>query len=345
LTGSTTPTPDGPARHRRRRRRRQLPRWPTVVGWVVTLALALVALLRIVAWDDLEPFAVLNTVTFLLYLPAWVVAIVTLFGRRYLLAGVAALVVLAQILFLVPELTAATALPTWAATAPSIRILDANVYYVNPSMAGYAKEIRAFKPELVTMEEATVPHVRQLVKSGALDRLPYRFEVKRYDPRAFLIASRYRLSGSHVVSFEGLPLVVQTTIHLPSGPQTLWVIHTSAPVEDSFAGWKASLAEIARLVRARGPHRMLLIGDFNATWNNKGFHAILDAGLVDGAAARGHPFAMTWSQTKRPLPPLVRIDHILTGPGVTVTRIATGDGPGSDHRDLLATVAVHASGH
>jgi endonuclease/exonuclease/phosphatase (EEP) superfamily protein YafD len=333
-----TTTRDGGARHRRRRR--QLPLWLTVVGWVITLPLALVAVLRIVAWDDLEPFAVLNTVTAFVYLPAWIVALVTLVGRRYLLAGAATLVVLAQILFVLPELTAASAVPAWAATAPSIRVLDANVYDVNPSMAGYAKEIRAFSPQLVTMEEATVPDVTQLEKSGALAQLPYRFEVKRYDPRAFLIASRYRLSGTHVVPFEGLPLIVRTTIHLPSGPQTLWVIHTTAPVPGSFADWKAQLAEIARQVRARGPHRMLLIGDFNATWGNKGFHQVLDAGLIDGAAARGHAFAMTWSQTKHPLPPLVRIDHILTGPGVTVSRIQTGDGPGSDHRDLMATVAI-----
>jgi len=54
---------------------------------------------------------------------------------------------------------------------------------------------------------------------------------------------------------------------------------------------------------------------------------------------------MTWSQTKHPFPPLVRIDHVLTGPGVTATKIQTGDGPGSDHRDLMATVAFRRTGH
>jgi hypothetical protein len=31
---------------------------------------------------------------------------------------------------------------------------------------------------------------------------------------------------------------------------------------------------------------------------------------------------------------------VLTGPGVAVTSIRTDVGPGSDHRDLFATVAV-----
>jgi endonuclease/exonuclease/phosphatase family metal-dependent hydrolase len=49
---------------------------------------------------------------------------------------------------------------------------------------------------------------------------------------------------------------------------------------------------------------------------------------------------MTWSQIKPVVPPLVRIDHVLTGTAIAVTSIATMDGPGSDHRALLATVAI-----
>ena len=32
---------------------------------------------------------------------------------------------------------------------------------------------------------------------------------------------------------------------------------------------------------------MLMVGDFNASWGNKGFVALLHDGLTDGAAARG----------------------------------------------------------
>jgi endonuclease/exonuclease/phosphatase family metal-dependent hydrolase len=97
---------------------------------------------------------------------------------------------------------------------------------------------------------------------------------------------------------------------------------------------------ISTLLRTDRPRALLLVGDFNATWNNKAFRAILGDGLTDGAAARGDPFEMTWSQMMPPLPPFVRIDHVLTGAGVAVVRIGTGDGPGSDHRDIEATVAV-----
>jgi endonuclease/exonuclease/phosphatase (EEP) superfamily protein YafD len=336
---STVPEVWASRRDRRRAGRRRLPRWLTVIGWIVVVVLGVVALMRIFAWDDVEIFAVLNTVSAFVYLPAWVVAVVAGIGRRYSLAGGALLIVVAQLFFVLPELTAAQPAPRWAANAPKLRILDANVYYLNhTSMAGYAQQIKAFRPELVTMEEATVWNVAKLKKTGALSGLPHHFEISV--GKSFFIASKYPLSNDHTVVFDGLPLIAQTIVHLPSGPQPLWMVHTTAPYPVSFQMWKGQLATIARLLRARGPHHLVVVGDFNATWGNKGFHAILDTGLTDSAAARGRAFDMTWSQTKHPLPPLVRIDHVLTGTDVAITSIRSDVGVGSDHRDLLATVAV-----
>jgi endonuclease/exonuclease/phosphatase (EEP) superfamily protein YafD len=336
----STPAPPTLEEGATQRQKRRLPLWIAIIGWIVTAGLAVLALLRVVAWDDLEPLAVLNAGTVVVYLPVWVVALVALVGRRFVLAGVAVLVVAAQISFLLPELTATESLPQWAARAPSIRLLDANVYEKNPSMADYAKQIKAYKPQLLTMEEAITPDATQLQSAGALAGLPHRLELKRFDSKAFLIASKYPLSGGNVVYYDYQPLIVQTTVHLPSGTFSLWVVHTSAPIPGSYVQWKGSLAYVAKLVAARGISNLLVVGDFNATWNNRGFRSILTTGLIDGAAARGDAFAMTWSQKLGPLPPLVRIDHVLTGTGVTVTKIATGDGPGSDHRDEMATVAI-----
>jgi endonuclease/exonuclease/phosphatase (EEP) superfamily protein YafD len=269
-------------------------------------------------------------VTAFVYVPAWLVAVVAAVERRPFLAGAALLIVLAQIAFLYPELAAAQPVPAWAAHAPTLRLLNANVYNENPSMAGYASEISAVRPQLLTMEEANPVDANQLSRAGVLADLPYRVEVKRYDPFAFFVASQYPLSGTNVVYLYGHPLIVQTTVELPSGPQPLWVVHAIAPLPASFSEWKGQLA-------------LIIVGDFNATWGSRGFRGILDAGVTDGAAARGKAFDMTWSQTKPLLPPLVRIDHVLTGPGLAVAQIRTGDGPGSDHRDLIATVAFHRS--
>jgi endonuclease/exonuclease/phosphatase (EEP) superfamily protein YafD len=84
---------------------------------------------------------------------------------------------------------------------------------------------------------------------------------------------------------------------------------------------------------------MLMVGDFNATWGNAGFVALLHDGLIDGAAARGHALEMTWPNGAI-VPAFVRIDHVLTGAHLAVTSIASEPGFGSDHRYLIATVAV-----
>ena len=335
------PAPAATTGHRHSRRKWRLPLWLTVIGWIIVAGLAVVAGMRIVSWDSTDLFTILNSVTAFVYLPAWLVAVVAVVGRRYLLAGAALLIVVAQIAFVLPELTAAEPVPSWALTSPSIRLFDANVYAPNPSMTGYVKEIRAYQPQLVTLEEA-VPHdVDQLKASGALADLPYTVQIKRYDPLAFFIASRYPLTDVHVAYVLGEPLIVKMTMQLPSGPQALWVVHTIGPAPVSFTAWSRGVEMIDQQVRQHGAAGLLVVGDFNSTWGNKWFRQILDAGMTDGAAARARPFEMTWSQTKPIIPPVVRIDHVLTGSGVAVTTIATGNGPGSDHRDLQATVAFH----
>ncbi len=324
------------------RLRRSLGRGALVVGWGVAALLALVALLRIVAWDDADPLVLLNVLTLYLYLPAWVIFPVAAARRHLALAALALAVAGAQLVFVLPELTASRPLPAWAASAPHLRLLDGNVYDGNPSMSGYIAQIRADRPDLVALEEANPVDAAQLEQAGVLDALRYRFLVERFDPWAFVVASRYPLEGTRVVSMFGRPVVVQTTLELPSGLLSLWVVHTVAPVPQSVTQWSAQLERIASIlghaVRRNG--RLLVVGDFNANWDSKGFQAILHTGVTDGAAARGEPLDMTWSQMMPPLPPFVRIDHVLAGSDVSVLQIHTARGVGSDHRDLLATVAV-----
>ena len=52
---------------------------------------------------------------------------------------------------------------------------------------------------------------------------------------------------------------------------------------------------------------------------------------------------MTWSQRTAPVPPLIRIDHVLTGRNVVVTSIRTEPGPGSDHRALATIISLPGS--
>lgn len=123
-----------------------------------------------------------------------------------------------------------------------------------------------------------------------------------------------------------------------AGPVRLYAVHVVAPIGSGRRGSVDGLRRVATDVRAeRGP--VLVAGDFNATWGNQAFRDVLDSGLTDAAAARGHTLQMTWPRGHR-VPPVIRIDHVLTGDGLTVTAIRAGGGLGSDHRPLVADIAV-----
>jgi endonuclease/exonuclease/phosphatase (EEP) superfamily protein YafD len=314
-----------------------------VAGWLIVGVLGFVALLRLVAWDSAQPLIVLDALTLVIYLPAWVVVVGALIARRWWLAGAAAAVVAAQLAFVVPELSASAPVPAWARDAPVIRVFDANIDKSLRFYAGYIRAIEQDHPDLVTLEEFTPPALQSMLASGVLASFPYRCAAPAYGATGFLIASRLRLTGCRVLTVswddQATPYMVQATLWSPGGPIAVRLVHTLAPFPVSWREWAAALAAVGRSVRATGDTRMLMVGDFNATWGSRGFVALLRDGLTDGAAARGKAIEMTWPNGAV-VPPFVRIDHVLTGARLTVTEIAAKPGFGSDHRYLVATIAI-----
>jgi len=314
-----------------------------VVAWVVVGVLGLVAVLRLVAWDALEPLAVANALTVVVYVPAWFVAVGAVVGRRWWLACAAVVVVAAQVAFVAPEILAARPVPAWTRHATTIRLLDANVDKSMDFEPGYVRAVRRDRPDVMTFEEFTPPAWRALLASGVLDNFPYRCEAAAYGAVGFLVASRLRLTDCrvHTVPWNGLatPYMVSATLWLSGRPFAFRLVHTLAPFPAYWHEWVAALAAVGASVRDTGTTHMLMVGDFNATWGNRGFAALLAAGLTDGAAARADALEMTWPNGAI-VPPFVRIDHVLTGTDLAVTAVGAHAGFGSDHRYLLATVAV-----
>ncbi len=325
-------------------------RWPTVVkvgplaaSWLIVGALGLVVLLRLVAWDSLQPLVVLNALTLVIYLPAWIVAVGALIARRWWLAVASVVIVSAQVAFAAPELSAASPVPAWARRAPSVRVFDANVDQSLRFQAGYVQAIDHDRPDLITLEEFTPQALQSMTASGVLAGFPYRCTAPAPGATGFLIASRLRLTGCQVrsVQWDGqwAPYMVEATWQSPGGPVALRLVHTLAPFPAYWRQWTAALAAVDQSIRASGIKSMLMVGDFNATWNNRQFAALLHDGLTDAAAARGKALDMTWPNGAL-VPPFVRIDHLLTGARLAATAIATSPGFGSDHRYLTATVAI-----
>ena len=311
-----------------------------VAAWAVVTPLALVAAARLAVWDASDTLVALNALTPVLYLPAWPVAVVAGVGRRWALLGAALAVVVAHAGFVLPELAAAERIPDAARTAPRLRLFSANVFAGNHEVEGYADEIRRAGSDLVVLQEATPAFVDRLDATGALAALPHRVSVPRDDPFAMLVASRWPIRDEEVVAVRGRPVLVEATVEPAGTPIRLFAVHAVSPVGGGDrAEWSEDLGRIASAVKAE-QLPVLVAGDLNATWGHRAFRRLLDAGLTDAAAARGRPFQMTWPRHRRLLPPVARIDHVLTTGQLVVLRIESGVGRGSDHRPLLADVAL-----
>jgi hypothetical protein len=200
------------------RRHRVLAGVVASLGWAVIAVLWVVTGARIVAWDKWEVFAALDAFTLVLFLPAWPIAVLALWRRRWVLAGASVLMAATQVVLVAPELSAARPLPRHLHGATKLRIFDANVYEANPSMAGYAAEIRRDRPDIVTLEEATPNDVDQLAARGALDRLPYQFWNRAFDSRSLVIISRYPLGPTSASAVDGQPYLARTTVEVPRRP-------------------------------------------------------------------------------------------------------------------------------
>ena len=310
------------------------------VGWLIIAVLGLVVAARIVAWDEWRWFADVDAATEVLFLPAWLVLVGALLGKRWWMAGAAALLCAAQVVYVAPEVLAYSSVPASVRTEPTIHLFDANVQQDNYSMAGYIAQLRSYRPDVVTLEETHSWDYDQFLSSGVFSRLPYRFSVPDDGSRGFIIASRYPLGHATVFSVHGLAYMIRLSLAFQGRKLPFWVVHTSAPINPDWNNWNLELNGVYTELEKAHPRPLLMVGDFNASWGNRGFRAVLSTGLTDAAAARGQPFDFTWTQRLPVLPPFIRIDHVLTGGDLTVTAISTHTGPGSGHRDITATVAV-----
>ncbi len=312
------------------------------IGWLVVAPLAAVALARVVAWDSRSVLVGLNAVTPLLFLPAWAVALVAGLLRRWALLAAATVLVAAHLTWALPELLSAQDVAPAARAAPSFRLFNANVYTSNLDVEGYAEEIRRHRPDVVVLQEPNPVFLAALAGTDALVDLPYRVTVSRSDPAAAMVASRWALTEDDVVSVDGRPILVRVTVDFGGTAVRIFAFHAVAPVGGDREEWVEDLDVLRKAVAAED-RPVLVAGDFNATWGHRSFRRLLDSGLTDAAAARGKAYQMTWPRDRRIAPPVARIDHVLTTEQLIVTRISTGVGRGSDHRPLVADVALLAA--
>jgi endonuclease/exonuclease/phosphatase (EEP) superfamily protein YafD len=310
-----------------------------VIGWLLVAPLSLCAAARAARLEESSSLLLLVTgVTPLLGPPALVALGIGLWQRRWPLAVVSAATAAAHLSSALSGLGAPVRDPAPAGKPAALRLFSANVHHANRDLGRIGQEIRAAAPDLVALQEVDPGGAAGLQRSGVLARFPYAVTELRTSPSGIGLWSRLPVADSRVQDVHGMA-VVTATILVGARRLRLYTVHTVAPLGDDRARWRDQLRWVEQEIRReRGP--VVVAGDFNATRYHSSFRRLLSDRLADAHERRGRGWAATWPRDRWPLPPLLRLDHVLVSPDIGVRSVREGRGQGSDHRPIIAELVL-----
>jgi len=272
-----------------------------------------------------------------------VLAAAALLWRQRRIAAAAAVLAAVNLLPVLPYLGAAAE----AADRPAnLRLLTFNMHGGDTDLAALRRLVAAESPDVVVLTE--LPRDLRALLAVFDGILPHRIIARRHTSFDIALLSRWPLGGARVDRsvHPTFPVMYADICNLPAwrGCVRIVGLHASRPFTRAPGGyadarpWQHGQLAIAERFAAAAPGgRAVVAGDLNLTPWSARFDALLDAGgLYD--TARGRRLSATWLS---PLPFVgLMIDHVLASPGIATAGNRIGPNLGSDHRPVIADLAV-----
>lgn len=300
-----------------------------VPSLVLTLSLVVASTSpSVIAMQAFSPLAVLG------YAAALVLLLAPLggrTGRRVLVAG-AGLVAVALV---VSTLLVA---PRWlrdpqagTAEAPRLVVMTSNLRLGEADAVPVMDAVRDQQVDLLVLQEVTPALQRQLEELGLREVLPHDAGVAEPGATGTLIYAREPITDVEALATEHRSYAVTV------GGLRVFGVHPAYPYSTRWERDQRVLVEAARRERPD-----LVLGDHNSSLDHPQFRALLDTGLRDAAEQAGSGWQPTWPVGGfRGIPvPLAAIDHVLVGERLVTVATRTRDISGTDHRALIAEIAV-----
>lgn len=327
---------------------RPISRWWPPLAWSMTIALLLIAVLRIVAHDRAVVLTWFNAFTLYLYLPAYLILVAAAWTRRWWLATASAAVVACHVMWVTPDFRAATpyrAPESMAAgTVVPLKIYYANVRGgANKQIDEVFAEAREANPDVIVLVELQTYWWRELMRRGPVPGYPYGTNLPNRNSGDVAVFSRLPVRRMEEVILETRSsLVLDIPLEQDGakrGEVQIVALHSPRPttsmIDNYYVFWDQMLPVIAD---RHGPQ--VVIGDFNATQHSRVYAELLALGLRSAHVDRGRGYVTTWPNGVRPFPP-IRIDQSMLSPDVECVSVAEGTGPGSDHTPLILDLRIH----
>jgi endonuclease/exonuclease/phosphatase (EEP) superfamily protein YafD len=308
-----------------------------VGAWVVVALLAWIAVSRFFSITfPARVTVLLQALLPLAFLPAYPIAVIALVRRRWWLGAACVVLVVIHVFSVYPAL-GSRARPAWAATAPRLTVLEANMYDQNPRPEAAAQRVMAAGADILVLVELNSQTLRALRAAGVDEQYPYStLPAGRYGEN--VIWSKQPLSDVRNPGFRQQDMP-SATVDVDGRPLFLVAVHVDNAIRDRES-WKTQLATLGQEAKA-ATGAAALVGDFNATRWNPPFGDLLGQGLHDAHEAVGKGLTRSWPNVGYVPFPLMRLDHALVNDHVAVESVTDYTVPGSDHHGFVADLAVN----
>ncbi len=224
-----------------------------------------------------------------------------------------------------------------------LRVVTFNVGDGRASPEALCDALARLDADLVLLQELDHAQAAAIEARGAA-LAPHR-ELRPAGRRGKGVLSRFPLSElRHVVEPDGATRL-HGVVEAPGGELAFVNVHARASVAlfGPLTDFDEQLAELARDTPSARP--ALIAGDFNLGPLSAILAPLERAGFENAFARHGAGLGLSFPTFGRfwglPSPPLVRIDHVFTR-GLDVRSAELGASAGSDHRPLIAVVALGA---
>jgi endonuclease/exonuclease/phosphatase (EEP) superfamily protein YafD len=296
------------------------------VAWAVVRAFGLDLFWPVVALVSLTPYAAATAV---------VPLVLSLVLRQRLVAAVALVALVALAAAVAPRAVGDPA----PAGGREITVMSANLFGGRGDARAVLRLARRHDVDVLSLQELSPEAVARLDAAGASELFPGRAVEARPGGAGSGVLARHPTTAVDGDSND-LPAQPAADVALPRAPVVrVKAIHPFPPLtRDNSQRWRTELRELPDADADGTGSLRILAGDFNATLDHRELRRLLDRGWTDAADAVGQGLHPTWPVGRRAPP--ITIDHVLVGPGIGVRAFSVHDVPGSDHRAVIARLAL-----
>lgn len=316
-------------------------RWRALLPFLVYACWAGLALLAVVAvarltWPDRNLlFIWLNAYTFWIFLPAYLVAVGAAALRRWSLLAAGSIIALFHVWWVLPDYTGGGSVPEWASSATQVQVMTLNLKTKNPVTESLAGEIADADPDIVLVQEFGPGFGSLLEELGVADRYPYRQIALETPFLGMAVYSKFPLMDAETLRPAGRQYV-RAELDIEGLRVVLYAVHPASPFTGAGLWNQDWQALTDALASEDGP--VIVAGDFNMTQHHRWHGKLKDLGLVSAHEALGRGNASTWKPFG--IVPAIRLDHVFVSEEIAPIDVREGEGAGSDHRPIIASLAL-----